>query len=418
MHMSEQDTKSFARLPGDVSLALYRTGYPFIRDQLDRLGADGFRSRLLCRSTVFMRGHDAAQVFYDNTKVTRVGAIPEPIKGTLFGKGTVHGLDGASHRHRKEVFTRLLDERAVEAITEFAAQRWRERLPEAGPERPIVLFDEAVQVFATAVCRWAGLATDGPGFTRFAFDLATIVDGFGDLGVGQFRARLARWRCRAWAKVRIRAIRDRRVDVDPNLAVSVVARHRDVDGRLLPLDTAADELLNILRPTVAVAWFVAFAALALNEHPRWREPLASRSEPESTAFTHEVRRYFPFAPLLAAWPKRPFVWRGEKFTPGTRVVLDLYGTNHDPALWQHPDDFDPVRFFDYEPDAFDLIPQGGGDPVTGHRCPGEPLAVALLRQAVHVLAVTRASPAPGNLTYSLSRFPSKVAGGVVMLPAS
>ncbi|HIW63014.1 MAG TPA: cytochrome P450 [Candidatus Stackebrandtia excrementipullorum] len=415
--MTDQAT-GFPKLSGDVSIALYRTGYSFIGDRLRHRGTDGFRARFLGRPTIFMRGHDAAQIFYDNTKFTRVGVVPEPVKGTLFGKNTVHGLDGVDHRHRKAMFVDLVDAAAVSEITDMTGRLWLERLPPAGPPSTIVLFDEAVQVLATAVCRWAGLATDGPGFTRFASDLAVIVDGFGDLAVGGVKARRARWRCRRWAKARIRAVRAGLGGADPNRAVSVVAFHRDRNGGLLGLDTAADELLNLLRPTVAVAWFVAFAALALHEHPRWREPLSDGVEPETTAFTHEVRRYFPFAPFLSAWPRRRFVWRGQEFKPGTRVVLDVYGTNHDPSLWRQSDDFDPTRFFERVPDSFDLIPQGGGDRLDGHRCPGEPLTVALLKQAVQVLAATRAEPAPGRLTYLLSRFPSRVAGGVVMQPAA
>lgn len=32
---------------------------------------------------------------------------------------------------------------------------------------------------------------------------------------------------------------------------------------------AASVLLNVVRPTVAVAWFVAFADIAPHEHPQW-----------------------------------------------------------------------------------------------------------------------------------------------------
>ncbi|GAB2611438.1 hypothetical protein GCM10027168_50360 [Streptomyces capparidis] len=50
-------------------------------------------------------------------------------------------------------------------------------------------------------------------------------------------------------------------------AVDVVARHLDADGERLDPRTAAVELLNVVRPTVAVCWFVACAGHALHRRP-------------------------------------------------------------------------------------------------------------------------------------------------------
>ncbi|KJK46813.1 hypothetical protein UK23_22240 [Lentzea aerocolonigenes] len=48
------------------------------------------------------------------------------------------------------------------------------------------------------------------------------------------------------------------------------------------------------------------------------------------------------------------------------------GQDHDSRLWTDPHRFDPRRFLDRAIGARDLVPQGAGDPHTGHRCPGEP----------------------------------------------
>ena len=53
-------------------------------------------------------------------------------------------------------------------------------------------------------------------------------------------------------------------------ALEVIARFRGRDGGQLPPDMAAVELLNILRPTVAVHRYVTFAALALHQYPATR----------------------------------------------------------------------------------------------------------------------------------------------------
>ena len=43
-------------------------------------------------------------------------------------------------------------------------------------------------------------------------------------------------------------------------------------------------------------------------------------------------------------------------------------------------------FYDsHAPSAFDFIPQGGGDHVRGHRCPGEWIAIEVMKVAVALL---------------------------------
>jgi fatty-acid peroxygenase len=58
-------------------------------------------------------------------------------------------------------------------------------------------------------------------------------------------------------------------------ALQVISAHRALDGELLPPGVAAVELLNVLRPTVAVALYVTFAAHALHQYPECRERIAA-----------------------------------------------------------------------------------------------------------------------------------------------
>jgi cytochrome P450 len=53
---------------------------------------------------------------------------------------------------------------------------------------------------------------------------------------------------------------------------------------------------------------------------------------------------------------------------GDWVMLDPYGTNHDPRLWTHPGHFDPELFATWRGGAYDLIPRGIDRAVDGrHR---------------------------------------------------
>lgn len=165
-------------------------------------------------------------------------------------------------------------------------------------------------------------------------------------------------------------IRNDRLQVPEGTATHVIAWHRTGEGELLETEVAAVELINVLRPTVAIAHYVTFAALALDEHPEAAQRVRDGSDPELEQFVQEVRRLAPFFPLVAGRVVEPFEWRESAFPHGRWVLLDLYGTNRDPRSWEEPDEFRPERFDRWEGDLFSLIPQGGGDHHRGHRCPG------------------------------------------------
>jgi fatty-acid peroxygenase len=137
------------------------------------------------------------------------------------------------------------------------------------------------------------------------------------------------------------------------------------------------------------------------------------------AFAHEVRRHYPFVPLLAARAREDTQVCGVALRAGERAVLDVYGTNHDPRWWSHPDTFDPGRFEGTEPDEFAFVPQGGGDARTGHRCPGEGIATGILTAVVPALARRSYDLAPSNgLMWSARRMPPRFRGGLRILSAT
>lgn len=177
---------------------------------------------------------------------------------------------------------------------------------------------------------------------------------------------------------------------------------------------AAVELLNLIRPTVAVSWFLAFAAHALHRWPEHRAVLRAGDPIFAEAFVHEVRRFYPFAPLVGGRAVTDLDWGGGRIPGGAIVLLDVYGQNHDPALWPEPYTFDPRRFVDRHIGSVDFIPQGGGDPRTGNRCPGEAITVALLRSLTVRLAQLHYTVPPQDLTISLSRIPARPRSGVVL----
>ncbi|MCM0678648.1 cytochrome P450 [Micromonospora phytophila] len=398
----------------DNTLPLALEGYAWLPNRLRRCGADALRTRLMGQRAVALHGPDAARFFYDERHIRRHGAIPEAARGTLFGKGAVHTLDGEAHRVRKAMFVGLLTGGGVDDLVDRAGAAWDEAARSWAARGPVVLFDETARVLTRAVCDWTGVPLDRDEVPEVAADLVAMVDGFATAGPRHWRARRARGRREAWLADLVDGVRRGAVAVPEESAVAAVARHRDAHGRPLDPRTAAVELLNIIRPTVAVTWFVAFTGHALHRWPEQRERLRAADPAFTEAFAHEVRRFYPFAPFVGGRAVTQVEWGGVRIPAGTMVLLDLYGQNHDPRLWPEPYRFDPDRFVGREIGPFELVPQGGGDPRTGHRCPGELSTVALLRALAVRLARLDHDVPEQDLHIPLHRIPTRPASGLVV----
>jgi fatty-acid peroxygenase len=399
-------------LIADSSLALLAKGYAWLPDRRRRTSAPLVRTRLMGRPVVALHGPEAVRFFYDERHVERRSALPGPVLSTLFGHGAVHTLDGPDHRVRKEMFLSLLTgAEAVAGLVDRVAAEWDEAV-ESWSGRRVVLFDEASRVLTRGVCQWAGLVVEDAG--PLARDLVAMVDGFATAGTRHWRARRARARCETWLGRLVEDVRAGTATAPAGSALEGIVRHRDADGRLLDPHTAAVELLNVIRPTVAVCWFVTYAGHALRLRPGLRDRLTGDDPAHAVAFAHELRRFYPFAPFVGGRAVTDLEWRGEPIRSGTLVLLDLYGQNHDPALWDDPYTFEPRRFLERPPAGDDLIPQGGGDRTTGHRCPGEDVTIALLRALVPRLARLEYEVPDQDLRIPLNRMPARVRSGFVM----
>ena len=109
-----------------------------------------------------------------------------------------------------------------------------------------------------------------------------------------------------WIGDLVNAIRAGRLTAPAGSAAEVVATHRGGDGKLLARRTASVELLNVLRPTVAVAAYIVFEALALHDHPKCREKLRQPgNETYVEWFVQEVRRFYPFFPAVSCGATSP-----------------------------------------------------------------------------------------------------------------
>lgn len=369
----------------DSTLAFRRDPYRFIARRCRQLGADVFQTRLLLRKTLCMSGPEAAAVFYDHSYFRRRGASPGRVQRTLFGKGGVQGLDGDTHRHRKAMFMALMTPENLDRLLAETEAAWADAVDQWPEDEAVSLYDQCHGLLTRAVCAWAGVPLPEAEVDRRTHELTTLFDNAGDVGPSHWRARFDRKRANAWIEGVIKQIRAGEHLPDEHAAAHVMAHHRDEAGNLLPARIAAVELLNVLRPVVAVSVYITFVAHALEMHPEVRAGLVDGGDEQRAAFAQEVRRFYPFFPAVVAVTREAFTWHDYAFPPNTRVLLDLYGTNHDPRTWTDPETFRPARFLETKPGPYEFVPQGGGDHHIQHRCPGEAITSRLMEQAADLL---------------------------------
>lgn len=402
----------------DLTVQLLSRGYEALPRLWDKRYAQGDSpgsvrlaapARLMGHRALVVRGPEGAALFYDESLVERSGVVPKPLANLLFGPGAVHGLDGEPHRCRKDVFLGSWGAREVqelgdlvEAALVHAVDTWPGRLP-------VRLHTEFARVYGEAVLQWVGVEEDPGRAALLSLDMARVVDGFGGSPVAYLRGVLARRRLDRWATG---VVTDVRAGRRPLPASGILRALADGDGADLEASVAGVEMLNVLRPTVAVSWWGVYAAGAILSHPEHGRRLADGGAREARlAFAQEVRRLAPFVPALAGRLRRDLTWGGVTAAAGDRVVLDVPGINRDPRAWPQPGAFLPARFVGVAPGPFDLVPQGGGPP-RGHRCPGEDVALTILDRTLLVLSRTGFSARGGPTR--LHRIPAESPGGLMI----
>ena len=190
----------------DDAIALLHDGYAYGTRRFRRLGTDAFRTRLLGRPTVVMRGREASSVFGDHRRMSRSGAIPRSVMHLLQDEGSVQSLEGPAHHHRKAVFLHLLDDDGAARLADASGAAW-EAAAQRASGRTISLYDLAVDVLTRAALDWIGLHPDATDVDRLGGALAEMVDAAPALGPRNWGARLRRRRVERWAASLVRDAR-------------------------------------------------------------------------------------------------------------------------------------------------------------------------------------------------------------------
>ena len=391
----------------DHTLNLLREGYLFILNRRRSFQSDVFMTKLLGKETVCMGGREAAEVFYDTERFQRKGAAPKRAVQTLFGEGGVQSLDGKEHADRKAMFMSIMTPENLSSLGTLARASWDKQAEKWAHVKEVTFYNEMKEILCRTACNWAGVPVEDEEIGEIAKDLGAMFETPAAIGPKHWIGRMARNKREKWMEDIVKGVREGSIAPPEHTALNKFALHRDQDGHLLDSKVAAVEVLNIIRPITAVAVYLNFLLIALQQHQEEREKLADGDEQYIHMFIQEVRRFYPFFPFAAALVKRNFDWKGYKFKEGTLALLDLYGTNHDSDIWESPERFDPERFRNNDNNMYELIPQGGGDYFLGHRCAGEWATLELLKTGVDYLVNRLSYDVPDqDLSFTIVDMPS------------
>ncbi|MEI4771610.1 cytochrome P450 [Psychrobacillus sp. FJAT-51614] len=391
----------------DHSLSLLREGYLYILNRRKSFASNVFETRLLGQKAICMGGKEAAEIFYDDKKFLRNGVAPKRVQKTLFGVGGVQSLDNEAHTHRKKMFMSLMTSDKLDDLKSITKKQWENAVNKWESTEEVILYEESKEILCRIACEWAGAPLLEEEVKERTKQLSSLFESPIAIGPEHWKGRHSRKIVEVWVAEMIVQVREGKMKPRKGSALHTISLHQDLGGNLLDVELAAVEVVNILRPIVAIAIYINFAALAVHHYPKEKEKLTLGYEQYSQLFVQEVRRYYPFFPLVAAKVKNDFSWKGYNFEKGTLTLLDLYGTNHDTEIWDNPEIFRPERFADWKGSPFSFIPQGAGDYLLGHRCAGEFVTTEIMKVSLDYLVNQIKYNLPKqDLSYSMVSMPS------------
>lgn len=360
-------------------------GYLLLSELRKEANASVVKARLLNKEVIAIYGKEAAKKFYDPRNFKREGAMLKIVLKTLFGENGVQTLDGQAHEHRKTIFMDLMTPKRMEEYHRILDKNLTQKLDRQ--QGQFELFDIAKDVLFRSICEWAGI------------DLSQLtkkeVDQLAEYQISMISSAVTnpathikgidnRKKSEKWAQSLIENARINPVAGKEDVALYAFAKATDDHGELLPIDVAAVELLNVIRPTVALTVWIALMGHALFSRPDIYQRLHAEFDQLQDSFIQEMRRYYPFFPMLPAFAIQDVEVDGYLIPKDSWVVLDLYGTNHDDRMIETPEVFRISRYLGKEKhisydEEYEMIAQGGGEFKTMHRCAGEWITLHTLR---------------------------------------
>lgn len=398
----------------DHTVAWTNEGYLFLSNRMNQFNSDVVETKILGKKFIAMRGPKGAELFYDSSRFIRYGAIPKNVANVIIGKNSVFQFDDGKHHKRKQMLLNVLNEEQRIKLEQISRNQWEIAIERWEQTGEIVLLDELDQLFTIIVCNWIGIPLYAKNVSLRTKDIRSMLTAFTNKGTNYFQGNQAKKRALKWISYIIRQVRTGRIHPQEQSPLYQIAWYERSNGKLLPIPDAAEEVLNIIRPFVAISRYVCFSQLTILENPQMRQTLGKDLQYVNW-FIQEVKRFYPAVPFVVAKARESFIWEDIYFPKNRLVLLDLYGSNHHPDTWDEPENFVPERFqFLDEKDRYRLIPQGAGDLEFGHRCAGEEITTQMMRISLEYLLRLDYDLPDQDLKYKLNQIPAQPSSKIIL----
>ena len=359
-----------------------------------------YKERIGGKKVYILRGQNGARLFYDSRKIKRAGALPKYILDTIFGNG-IHNMDNSHHLYRKELYREIMSHELLDRFVRIHSNLYITYMSKWRRSNKFVLYEEMQTLLAHTSHKWVGLFNfSNMSFEEIGNHYMRMIDAVGAYMPFPFHNNA------------VSKGKSSRKIIEKEIS-SQVALHRNSVKKFetgTPAAILADsdlsihdvtvEIINLTRPCVAVAKFVAFAGHAAFKHsflvphgPKTnvngngngnginKEALDSWKQGDN--FVNEVRRLYPFVPFLGGITKTDMLVDGMQVKKDSMMILDIHSVNMDSGVFVNPFEFIPDRFNTVKVTDYNYVPQGGGQVWNSHRCPGEQITVIILKLAVY-----------------------------------
>jgi fatty-acid peroxygenase len=390
----------------DSSFALMKDGYNFIRKRCEAHQSDLFKTRMMLKPAICVSGEEAASLIYNNNYFVPRGTTLKRIQKRLFGEKDGQIPDDSLHRQRREMFMSLMGPEQISNLAALTHEQFLLSASQWENEKLLYLLDEARKIMCIVAFQWAGVPFKPEDIPRRSKECGDMFDALSEVGPQHSVGQIAQRSTERWIKNLISQVRGGWLSSVPGSAMYTISFYKE-KGKHLNLRIAADELINILKPIVTISNYIVFAAVAMHQHPITQSKIIKGDKNYLDWFVQEVRRFYPFTPFVGARVRDTFTWKGYEFPKGRLVLLDVYGTDHDPRKWERPYEFWPERFRNFKPKPFEIIPQGVDDHNISYRTAGERITLEATKVVVKFLAASIKYDVPDqDLSIDLSHIPA------------
>lgn len=381
--------------------------------------------------TVFVTEPDLArQVFLADPE--DLGNI-QPNLSRILGSGSVFALDGAEHRRRRNLLSPPFHGKSVRAYEQIIIEETLNEIRKwptgtsfetLGPMNRITLNVILRAIFGAEGAELDQLRVSLPKWVTLGSRLVTLPMPIRNYGRYTPWGKLAAWRDQ-YERILDKLIDD--AQADPNFAertdvLTLLLSSTYDDGTAMTRREIADELLTLLAAGhETTASTMAWVFERLCRHPELLDELTAEADTDANtlrrATIREVQRVRTVIDFAGRHVYAPSVQIGEWVIPrGHGVIVGINQIHQSPEVFCDPERFDPRRFLDGNPSAFEWLPYGGGS----RRCPGSTFAnleMDLVLRTVLRQFTIEPTTAPGEKYHSRGvAFTPKQGGRITVRP--